>query len=107
MASIIVRNLDAKIHKRLKARAKRNGRSLEAELREILARASAEPAAVGEDAPAYEAGSEADWKARLRLLPGAPTIRRATKAPKFKAFRPLPQSGEPASEMVIRDRERF
>jgi len=36
MAQVIVRNLDPGVVARLKARAKRNGRSLEGELREIL-----------------------------------------------------------------------
>jgi len=36
MASITVRNLSQTTHKRLKARAARNGRTLEAEVRRIL-----------------------------------------------------------------------
>jgi plasmid stability protein len=36
MAQIIVRNLDDAVVERLKARAKANGRSLEAEVRQIL-----------------------------------------------------------------------
>jgi plasmid stability protein len=36
MAQVIVRNLDARVVERLKARAKRHARSLEGELREIL-----------------------------------------------------------------------
>jgi plasmid stability protein len=36
MASVIIRDLDERIVKKLKARAKANNRSLEAELREIL-----------------------------------------------------------------------
>jgi plasmid stability protein len=40
MAQVIVRNLDEGAVKRLKARAKVKGRSLEAELREILERES-------------------------------------------------------------------
>jgi antitoxin FitA len=36
MAQVIIRNLDAKTVEALKARAKRNGRSLEAELRDVL-----------------------------------------------------------------------
>ncbi len=37
MAQVIIRNLDAETVRRLKARAKGNGRSLEAELRSIVA----------------------------------------------------------------------
>jgi hypothetical protein len=36
MAQVIIRNLDPETVEALKARAKRNGRSLEAELREVL-----------------------------------------------------------------------
>jgi plasmid stability protein len=39
MASIIVRNLSPAIHRALKARAARHGRSTEAEVREILEQA--------------------------------------------------------------------
>ncbi len=40
MATLTIRNLDGQIVERLKSRAKENGRSLEAELREILAAAA-------------------------------------------------------------------
>jgi hypothetical protein len=39
MAQVIIRNLDPETVRRLKARAKRSGRSLEAELRTIVAEA--------------------------------------------------------------------
>lgn len=42
MAQIIVRSLDDAVVKRLKERAQRNNRSLEAEVRQILERASEE-----------------------------------------------------------------
>lgn len=41
MAQLIVRNLDDRVKERLRARAKRNGRSLEAEARAILGDAAA------------------------------------------------------------------
>lgn len=44
MAQVLVRNLDPETVERLKARAKRHNRSLQAELREILARAASESA---------------------------------------------------------------
>jgi plasmid stability protein len=44
MAQVIIRNLDAETVESLKARAKRNGRSLEAELREVLAQSVARDA---------------------------------------------------------------
>ena len=37
MAQVLVRNLDDEVVERIKRRAERNGRSLEAELRDILA----------------------------------------------------------------------
>jgi antitoxin FitA len=43
MAQIIVRNLDDGVKQRLRARAKRLGRSMEAEARDILTRAVATP----------------------------------------------------------------
>lgn len=43
MASIVVRGLDDSVKQRLAARAKEHGRSMEAEVREILTRASARP----------------------------------------------------------------
>lgn len=42
MPQILVRNLRTVVVRRLKARAKRHGRSLSAEVREILAEASAQ-----------------------------------------------------------------
>ena len=44
MAQILVRNLDEKVVKQLKKRAKREGRSLQAEAKLILEQASQEPA---------------------------------------------------------------
>jgi plasmid stability protein len=43
MAQIIVRNLDEGVKRRLRERAQRRGKSMEAEVREILGRALAEP----------------------------------------------------------------
>lgn len=43
MAQLLVRNIDAAVVDRLKARAKAAGRSLEAEVREVLTRAAAVP----------------------------------------------------------------
>lgn len=40
MANLTIRNLDDKVVERLKKRAKDNGRSLEAELRELLKQAA-------------------------------------------------------------------
>ena len=43
MASIVVRGLDESVKARLAAQAKERGRSMEAEVREILTRAATQP----------------------------------------------------------------
>lgn len=43
MASIVVRGLDESVKQRLAAQAKKHGRSMEAEVRDILTHASARP----------------------------------------------------------------
>lgn len=43
MASIVVRGLDESVKKRLAAQAKEHGRSMEAEARDILTRATRQP----------------------------------------------------------------
>lgn len=53
MAQILVRNLDTPLKARLQRRAKRNGRSMEAEVREIL-----RDALKAEDEPRGGLGSE-------------------------------------------------
>lgn len=52
MAQILVRNLDERVKASLQRRAKRNGRSMEAEVREII-----NNAAVAEEMPAIGLGS--------------------------------------------------
>ena len=48
MAAMLIRNIDDDVKAKLKARAKRNGRSLEAEVRNVLLKsARTEPPAVG------------------------------------------------------------
>lgn len=44
MASLVIRDLDESVKARLRVRAAHNGRSMEAEARDILAAAVAEPA---------------------------------------------------------------
>ncbi len=53
VAQILVRNVDERVKTRLQRRAKRNGRSMEAEVREIIHNAS-----LGEEAPSGGLGSE-------------------------------------------------
>ena len=48
MAQVLIRGVDARILDRLKARAQRNRRSLEAELRVILEKTVEEPDAIAE-----------------------------------------------------------
>ncbi len=55
MASITIRNLSDDTKAKLRARAKRRGRSLEAELRTILDAAANENAAVAAGKPWYDA----------------------------------------------------
>jgi plasmid stability protein len=65
MAQFVVRQLEDDLKERLKRRAERHGRSMEAEVREILRTAAAEP-----DAPSSRLGSRI--AARFRGL-GLPT----------------------------------
>lgn len=53
MAQILVRNLDERVKARIQRRARRHGRSMEAEAREILNNST-----LGEEAPAGGLGSE-------------------------------------------------
>jgi plasmid stability protein len=53
MGTVTIRNLDDKVINRLKTRARSNGRSLEAELRDLLTRAAQQP-------PIVDALAEAD-----------------------------------------------
>jgi antitoxin FitA len=52
MAQILVRNLDNRVKARIQRRAKRNGRSMEAEAREILTNAT-----IAEESPTVGFGS--------------------------------------------------
>ncbi len=63
MATALVRDLDDAVYERLKARAARNNRSLEAELREVLVLASKQV-----DVPTARAAAEA----MRRSLEGRP-----------------------------------
>ncbi|GAA1160884.1 helix-turn-helix domain-containing protein [Ornithinicoccus hortensis] len=64
MAAITVRSLDEDVRRRLKVRAARNNRSMEAEVRAILAAAAAE-----EDRPEQAAtGPEAPAQGRITLV---------------------------------------
>jgi plasmid stability protein len=60
MASIVVRRLSDATKERLRQRALRHGRSLEAEVRAILERAAQEPVGAGADAEPFP-----DWFIRM------------------------------------------
>ena len=69
MAQVIIRNLDEEIVRRLKERARRQGRSLEGELREILAAAARrDMAALRERAAAMRARYEGTPQTDSALL---------------------------------------
>jgi len=61
MAQIVVRNLEEQVKSRLRRRAKRNGRSMEAEVRDILRSAANEPekppAGLGSEIAAFVRGT--------------------------------------------------
>lgn len=69
MSTVTVRNLDPEVQKRLKLRAARNGRSMEAEARAILSEAVS------------ESDLAADWLSMTERLRGDPL--------------PLPERSEP------------
>jgi plasmid stability protein len=62
MAQLIVRNLDDEVKERLRARARRNGRSLEAEAREILREAAERERARRSPAPGFGTRASARFK---------------------------------------------
>lgn len=69
MAQVIVRNIDEAVVRRLKERARRRGRSLESELREVLAAAARqEMAAFRERAAAIRARYEGTVQTDSALL---------------------------------------
>jgi antitoxin FitA len=69
MAQVIIRNLDEEIVRRLKERARRQGHSLEGELREILAAAARQDiAALRERAAAMRARYEGTPQSDSSLL---------------------------------------
>lgn len=55
MAQVLIRNLEPDVLERLKARAARHNRSLEAELRQIVTEAGAPPAVTTESARRLQA----------------------------------------------------
>lgn len=97
MAQVIVRNLPEEVVEALRARARANGRSLEAELRRILRREAVRASFVGE-APAPYAARPARERRR------STAIRFPDKPPKFRPFEPIKIKGKAASLTLIEDR---
>ncbi|GMV82464.1 MAG: hypothetical protein AMXMBFR7_36480 [Planctomycetota bacterium] len=71
MSDILIRGLDTQTVKRLKTRAKRNGRSLQSEVKQLLERAADKPMAEVLDAAR-------DWRVKLgkRFDDSASSLRR-------------------------------
>lgn len=73
MAAVVIRKIPEATHRALKARAKKNGRSTEAEIREILVNAlrAAEPQGLGSKLAAFAqqfGGIELDIPPRTELV---------------------------------------
>lgn len=82
MAQLVVRNLESRVKDRLQRRARRNGRSMEQEVREILR----EAASTEEPAPAGGLGTEiAALFAKIGLDADIPELRgHSLKPPTFE-----------------------
>ncbi|WP_432543589.1 FitA-like ribbon-helix-helix domain-containing protein [Kineococcus sp. SYSU DK002] len=75
MEQIVVRNLPAGTKGALKARAQRHGRSLEAEVREILARSISREPATLVDLLTVDEGADVEFEPeRLGLRPRTPEL---------------------------------
>ncbi|MEZ0166731.1 Arc family DNA-binding protein [Kineococcus sp. LSe6-4] len=75
MEQIVVRNLPTGTKGALKAQAQRHGRSLEAEVREILANSIAREPATLVDLLGVDEGADVEFEPeRLRLLPRTPEL---------------------------------
>ena len=77
MAQILVRNIEQSVKTRLQRRAKRNGRSMEEEVRDILRNAANEPenqtVELGTQIASLFAGKRFEFEAKeLRQYPGRP-----------------------------------
>lgn len=82
MAQLVVRNIENRVKERLQRRARRNGRSMEQEVREILREAASKE----EPSPAGGLGTEiAALFARIGLSQDIPELRGHTiKPPNFE-----------------------
>lgn len=96
MAAVTIRNLDPGDIVRLKERAKRNHRSMEAEVRALISES------LGPEDPFEVEGVRFDRAKARRILAGARERRRSVAPrPRQAIFR---VEGEPVSETIIRER---
>jgi hypothetical protein len=105
MAQVLIRNLDRKTVDRLKARARRNGRSLEAELRLILEREARAAGRVAEPATPYMTDRDKTWAVLERMAAQSSSIVPPQRRGPVPDFEPVEIKGKPLSESVIEDRE--
>ncbi|MBI4728036.1 MAG: hypothetical protein HY775_00815 [Acidobacteria bacterium] len=103
MAQTLIRDLPDEVVARLKARAKRNHRSLEAELRLILEREALWASAAREPAPSYRTGPAAT-RGRAKPEPGSSGIRIPQGRRRFGRLEPIKAKGTPASRLLVSER---
>lgn len=95
MATVLIRNIDDSVVDALKARARRNHRSLEAELRSILEdEIQIRPHIAAEQAPAY--GDDAVSSTAVRYPD--------PDAPPFAPYDPIPVPDDSVSQRMIEER---
>jgi len=98
MAQVIIRNLDPKVVEALRARAKANGRSLEAELRLVLlSEASAPTPMAREPAARYVPSPPSKKKPSPRT---ATTLKKA----RLRPYEPIKINGRSLSAQLLEDR---
>lgn len=103
VAQALIRNLPDEVVAGLKARAKRNHRSLEAELRLILEREALGASAAREPAPSYRAGPAAT-RGRGLAEPGSSGIRIPQGKRRFRPLEPIKAKGTAASRLLVSER---
>lgn len=106
MAQVLIRNVDARTVEVLKARARANGRSLEADLRLLLEREVERVggSTVGGLAARYIVKRAAPLSDTHREDPPGSGIWVPKKRGRFRDVTPIKVKGQPASEIIIEDR---
>ena len=102
MAQVLIRNLDESVVKKLRARAKANGRSLEAELRLVLEAEATSARRVSEASTPYRSPEDDTHYED----PNYPGIRFPKKPYVYKPFKPIKvkPGAKLASEQLIEER---